>query len=134
MTKLNDKQLNAINLIISGKTDTEVAEKIGVSRETVNQWKNKNHDFIAELNKIRNSIQKTIKDRQTAIVLKAYEVLEKHIDKQLESEEVDVKTALEVIKMHSHLQPYRDQETDPNTLAVEEERDKALSDMLNGLF
>lgn len=36
--KLTPEQLNAIDLLILGKTDKEVSEAIGVRRETVTRW------------------------------------------------------------------------------------------------
>lgn len=36
--QLNIEQENAIDLLIQGKSDREVAEAIGVARQTVNQW------------------------------------------------------------------------------------------------
>jgi DNA-binding NarL/FixJ family response regulator len=47
--KLTPEQLNAVDLLILGKTDKEVSETIGVRRETVTRW-HKNAFFIAELN------------------------------------------------------------------------------------
>ena len=50
-TQLNDKQLQAIDLILIGNTDDWVAKYVGVNRSTVNQWKNHNPYFKAELNR-----------------------------------------------------------------------------------
>jgi len=36
--KLTPEQLNAIDLLIFGKTDKEVAETIGVGRNTISKW------------------------------------------------------------------------------------------------
>ncbi len=38
--QLNIEPENAIDLLIQGKSDREVAEAIGVARQTVNQWRN----------------------------------------------------------------------------------------------
>ena len=45
--QLNQKQLNAIELLLQGGTDSEVAEAVGVSRQTVNEWKNHDPNFVA---------------------------------------------------------------------------------------
>lgn len=37
--KLTPEQLNAVDLLILGKTDKEVSETIGVRRETVTRWR-----------------------------------------------------------------------------------------------
>ena len=49
-TKTELKQREAIPLILAGRTDTEVAEAIGVSRQTIWKWKREtdfNHDIFA---------------------------------------------------------------------------------------
>lgn len=96
--KLNEKQYKAIPLILEGMTDKEVAESVGVSRATVNTWKNQDPEFIAELNKERVAIQETIMKKQTDTVIKAYEVLNKALDSELNKEDPDPKIALEIIK------------------------------------
>lgn len=50
---LSPKQLQAIQEIIKGKTDSEVAREVGVSRKTINHWRNDNPFFQAELNVCR---------------------------------------------------------------------------------
>lgn len=47
--KLSQKQATAIEHILAGETDEEVATAIGTCRETVNRWRNQNDTFIAEL-------------------------------------------------------------------------------------
>jgi len=44
------EQLNAIDVLVLGKTDQETAKTVGVARETVNRWSNENPYFSAELN------------------------------------------------------------------------------------
>lgn len=122
MENLNDKQIKAIEHIISGLTDAETAEKVGVTRETVNTWKNQNPYFKAELNKHRNSILMTLQDKQRELVTKAYKVLDKHLDKQLESDEIDVKTSLEIIRNYKPINPKLD--TDPEIIEAKERKEK----------
>jgi len=54
--QLSIKQQNAIDLLIQGKSDRKTAEAIGVSRQTVTNWRNNNPVFIAELNKQRKAV------------------------------------------------------------------------------
>ena len=54
--KLSLKQKTAIDLLLQGLSDREVAEKIGARRETVNVWRNHNESFIAELEKARKEM------------------------------------------------------------------------------
>lgn len=49
-TKTELKQREAISLFLTGKTETEVAEAIGVSRQTIWKWRREtdfNHDIVA---------------------------------------------------------------------------------------
>jgi DNA-binding NarL/FixJ family response regulator len=46
--KLTPEQLNAVDLLILGKTDKEVSETIGVRRETVTRW-HKNAFFYSRI-------------------------------------------------------------------------------------
>ena len=45
---LNEKQMQAIELIAKGETLTDVARIIGASRTGVSTWKNKNEVFFKE--------------------------------------------------------------------------------------
>jgi len=72
--KLTPEQLNAVDLLILGKTDKEVSETIGVRRETVTRW-HKNAFFIAELNARREELWVESKLRLKAVVHEAVDVL-----------------------------------------------------------
>ena len=91
--QLNDKQLKAIDLILLGNTDEEVAKYTGVNRSTVNQWKNHSPQFKAELNRRRKEIWGATLDRIRHLALKALDIAEVAI------EQGDKKFALEFIKM-----------------------------------
>jgi hypothetical protein len=91
---LTTAQLNAIDLLVTGKTDQEVADIIGVNRVTITKWKNYDIYFQAELNKRRKEIWGASIDRIRALVPKAMERLEKEVDG-----ENGWKVALEVIKL-----------------------------------
>lgn len=125
--KLNDKQLKAINFILSGLTDQETADKVGVSRETVNTWKNKNYNFKAELNKRRNALTTALQDKQREILVKAYKVLEKSLDEQLDSGEMDIKTALDIIK--SFELDCNVLEENPELIKLREDKDEEIKRM-----
>ena len=49
ITDLSSKQAAAIELILSGMKDGEVAERVGVNRKTINRWRTFNEDFRAAL-------------------------------------------------------------------------------------
>lgn len=50
---LTIEQLNAIDVLITGKSDQAVADAVGVSRPTVTSWRLYDPYFQAELNKRR---------------------------------------------------------------------------------
>ena len=77
--QLNQKQLNAIDLLILGQLDSEVAEAVGVSRQTVNQWRNQDSVFAAELNYRRQEIWNSQVEKLRQLVSKAIGVLEEEL-------------------------------------------------------
>ena len=56
MPDLSIEQEKAVALILLGKTDVEVAEAVGVSRQTVNTWRNHDSNFATVLNGQRQGI------------------------------------------------------------------------------
>lgn len=87
------EQLNAIDLLVMGKTDREVAEAVGVSRQTVTSWRLYNPHFQAELNRRRKEIWGAAVDRFRSLLLKSLDTVERALD------EGDAKTAVELLKM-----------------------------------
>ena len=57
--ELSEEQLQAIPLIIQGKSDAEVGEAIGRTRETVNRWRNHDEDFSDALDDARDSFMES---------------------------------------------------------------------------
>jgi len=93
--KLTPEQLNAIDLLIFGKTDKEVAETIGVGRNTVSKWY-KNAFFIAELNARREGLWRESKDRLKALVYDAVNVLSNGLNSS--DEKIAVTSAVHILK------------------------------------
>jgi len=77
--ELSIEQLNAIELLIQGKTDAEVGEAVGVSRQTVNGWRNKLPEFVAELNTRRRDLWQSAEDDLRGLVAAAVNVLKDDI-------------------------------------------------------
>jgi hypothetical protein len=90
---LSIEQLNAIDLLVTGKCDREVAEAVGVSRQTVTGWRLYNPYFQAELNRRRKEVWGAAVDRFRSLLLEAVAAVEKAI------KQGDAKTALEVLRM-----------------------------------
>lgn len=76
---LSIEQQNAIGLLITGLTDREVAERVGVRRETVTKWRLYHPAFRAELNRIRKGLWEQGVDRLRNLVPDAVSVLEEVI-------------------------------------------------------
>ena len=99
---LSVEQLNAIDILVQGRTDKETAETIGVARETVTRWRNRNPHFTAELNRQRRLIWSDSHDRLRALASKAVDTLETSLD------EGDSRVAVEVLKaigLYGQVQP-----------------------------
>ena len=62
---LTIEQLNAIDLLVQGLSDREVADKVNVARETVTRWRNESAVFQAELNRKRKEIWGMERAQQT---------------------------------------------------------------------
>jgi hypothetical protein len=73
-------QLNAIDLLVTGKTDQETAEAVGVTRQTVNGWRNVNPWFAAELNRRRQDLWGVSVDQLRALLPRAVAVLAEELD------------------------------------------------------
>lgn len=93
--KLTPEQLNAIDLLIFGKTDKEVAETIGVGRNTVSKWY-KNAFFIAELNARREELWKDVKLRLKSLAHEAVDVLSNGLHSS--EEKVAITSAVHILK------------------------------------
>lgn len=91
--KLSVEQLNAIDVLVLGKTDEETATLVGVSRETVNRWRNTNPHFAAELNRQRKESWGVNRHRLQALATKAVDAIESALDGG------DSKAAVEVLKI-----------------------------------
>ena len=100
--RLSMEQMNAIDILVQGRTDQETAETVGVARETVTRWRNDNPHFTAELNRQRRLIWGDSHDRLRALASKAVDVLETSLG------DGDSRVALEVLKaigLYGQVQP-----------------------------
>jgi len=93
--KLTPEQLNAIDLLIFGKTDKEVAETLGIGRNTVSKWY-KNAFFTAELNVKREALWIDSKLRLRALASDAVNVLTNGLHST--DEKVAITAAVHILK------------------------------------
>tara|TARA_Y100000310_G_C20063295_1_gene525981 strand:- start:93 stop:536 length:444 start_codon:yes stop_codon:yes gene_type:complete len=73
--QLSVEQENAIDLLLQGRRDREVAEAVGVARQTVTGWRNDHALFITTLNGRRREVWGSQVDRLRQIVGQAVDVL-----------------------------------------------------------
>ena len=84
-------------MLIQGKSDRETAEAIGVSRQTVTNWRNNNPVFIAELNKQRKAVWGAQVDRIRYLISAALDVLEEDL-KDTENKQLRQKAAIHILQ------------------------------------
>lgn len=113
---LTEEQIQAIPLIIEGKSDAEVGEAIGKTRETVNRWRNHDHDFKRELEAARKSYLEAQVAAVSARAQKAIAVLDKLLDS--DDERIRLQAASLLLK---------------SAPALKEERRKSKSESTNAL-
>ncbi|MDP2949828.1 MAG: hypothetical protein Q8P22_09865 [Chloroflexota bacterium] len=92
---LTVEQHNAIDLLVTGKTDQDTAEAVSVNRVTVTKWRLYDPYFQAELNRRRQDTWGTAADRLRAMVPKALGVLEAELDQGGDK----AKVAVQVLKL-----------------------------------
>ena len=93
---LNEDQIRAIPLILEGKTDAQVGEAIGKSRETINRWRNQDKNFIAELKKAREAYLDSQIMALSAATRKAITTLGNLLDS--EDEKIRMQVAIHLLK------------------------------------
>ncbi len=93
--RLTPEQLNAIDLLIFGKTDKEVAETLGIGRNTISKWY-KNAFFIAELNSRREALWVDSKFRLKSLVAEAVNVLTNGLHSS--DEKIAITAAVHILK------------------------------------
>jgi hypothetical protein len=89
---LSIEQMNAVELLIVGKADAEVAEAVGVDRSTVWTWRTSNPLFMATLQERRAELYRSMTERLRSGLGKAVENLISAVDSG------DLKASLELLK------------------------------------
>jgi len=95
---ISDNQQLAISLIVTGKTDTEIAKELNISRTTLWRWKTEDSGFIVELNKKRREVWGSSIDRLRNLVPKAIEIMEKFIDDNALLDNSSLAAAVHILK------------------------------------
>ena len=93
---LKDQQMLAIPHIVAGKSDAQVAEAVGVARETVNRWRNHDEDFQDELSQSRVAQVNARVIALSSVNAKAIEVMEELLDS--DDEQIRMRAAMHLLK------------------------------------
>lgn len=72
---LSVQQQNAIDLLITGCSDRETADKVGVTRSTVTRWRLYHPAFRAELNVQRTAIWGQAREKLLALIPEAVDII-----------------------------------------------------------
>ena len=72
---LSVKQELAVELILCGMNDGEIAKRVGVSRQTINTWRNHNKDFRMLLVGRREAARERHRDELSGLVSEAVGVM-----------------------------------------------------------
>jgi len=88
-------QQNAVDLLIVGESDQATAEAVGVTRQTVNGWRNGNPWFQAELNRRRQELWGVTVDQLRALLPRAVAVLAE----ELETGEARARVAVDILRL-----------------------------------
>ncbi len=94
---LTPKQSEAIELLLSGMTDAEVAANVNVARETVCRWRLHHPEFIAEFNRRKAGLIDSYQQGVRNLIGKAIKAAEEALDS--DDHELKVRTAFAILKM-----------------------------------
>lgn len=125
---LTAAQEQAILLLASGETVTATADAVGVSRQTVSEWANRNADFIAALNSVRQETLDAGADKLRGMVEKALDAVEAGFDSEELSTKDKASLGMALLKQVGLSERAG---SAGNTDAASIRSSRALADMLN---
>ena len=96
-SKLSVAQENAVDTLVSGKTDSETAALVGVNRVTVTRWRLYSPAFLAALNLRRIEVWSAGAERLRTLIPKAIDVLGSELENAASPNRV--KCALELLRL-----------------------------------
>ncbi|WP_188881584.1 helix-turn-helix domain-containing protein [Alicyclobacillus cellulosilyticus] len=129
--QLSIEQENAIDLLLMGKSDREVAEAVGVTRQTVWEWRNRNPDFIAALNARRQELWGAQVERLRQLVAKAVDVLEEDLHQNADAKlrQAAAVHILRAVGLYgTDLRPTG--HTDPEEIEAERKNDELFKELM----
>ena len=94
---LEPKQEKAVELMLVGVSDTEIAKKLKVTRQTVNYWRNQDIDFIYELQMRRNQIWEGYRDEMSNLFKLAVEEIKKSLKSK--DPKIRLQVAMQIVRL-----------------------------------
>ena len=130
--QLTPQQETAIDLILTGKNDSDTAQAIGKSRSTVNIWRNHDPLFIATLNDRRQRIWGGQLNRLNNLAAEAINVLQEGLhDSDIKVRLLSAVHILKATGVYGATMP-GSQKTDPAEVAADREiKEKARKNRLD---
>lgn len=80
LAELTEEQCRAVMLALSGATDESIAAAVGVTRQTVNGWRNAHPAFIARLNAERAAVIEAARGELRGALSRAADVVLSALD------------------------------------------------------
>ena len=124
---LQPEKEQAIALILTGQTDKAIADAVGVTRQTVNGWRNHNPEFMAVLNQHRAVIWEAHTERLRGLASGAIDTLADALDDDDPKEQRAA--AVHILKAcglyGQSLQPFG--AIDPEVIKSEQRRENLLN-------
>jgi hypothetical protein len=115
--ELSAQQLAAVDMLSTGASITATAEAVGVTRQTVSEWANRDPQFRAALNRRRAEVWAEQKDRVRALLPKAVE----RIERAFQADDGDsLRAALALLKLAGLGELHETGPTDPETVTQED--------------
>ncbi len=109
---LNSQQISAIDLISIGRTDTQIANTLGIHRSTLWRWRQHHPLFKSELSRRRHEVWGAAADRFRRHLFLALDTLRSHLKNENAIVQFRAAKALVNLAAHNRFAP-PDQPTDP---------------------
>lgn len=125
---LSPDQMRGIELLLAGKTVTDVANILGKDRKTIYRWR-QNPYFSAELNRMQGELLEGTRSRLRGLAGKAIDVIDRHLD------EGSLKAAVELMKAISFYGqvPMPNTQTDPELIVKQQAESMAAAEKKNSV-
>ncbi len=112
---LSSNQIQAMSMMLMGSIDMEIAEQLGVSRPTINRWRNKDPHFIAIFNELKKNRLISCQEGLMDLLTDAVRLLRQEI------KDGNYRVALAMFRIMDPWEILKvlDLPTDPNEIAIE---------------